>query len=180
MFSDEIEKQKELFEEFQKPGKKLKFLAISNRFAQNKIFIMQFSIEKLIFMAIGIIVLIVFTFCFGVERGKRLVSIRPQPAQKADVEHTKVMQPELAQKTVEKIRHSQTYTIITAAYRNENFAQEIVAKMRKAGFPAYLVLSGKHFLIKVGDYKNKKQADEVLLELKKYPGYSSSYITTNR
>lgn len=172
MFNEEMEKQKELFEQFQKPDKKLKFLSSNNRFFQNRLYVLQFSIEKLIFLAIGIIVLIIFTFCFGVERGKRLA--------KASIQTPKasILVPKAA--NLQKPKDFSTYSVVTASYVNKKSAQEFVDKMRKAGFPAYLVSSGKYFVIKVGDYKDKRQAEAVLLQIKKLSGSSGGYVKASR
>lgn len=168
MLDQESEKQKELFEEFQKPQKKLIFFKNNNRHLQNRIFLWQLSTEKIVFLSMGIILSAVITFSLGVERGKRLVL----------KERVAAILP--AAQPVGKTKTSATYTIMAASCLKEDDAQKDAVKLKKAGFPVYITQSGKFFVIKVGDFNDKEQADAVLSALKKNHGYTDIYIKTNK
>ena len=198
MPNEEIEKQRELFEEFKKPDTNLRFFKDNKRFFQNRILALQFSIEKLIFLLLGIIILIIFTFCLGVELGKRIIypaknmahllsvpakfakqagnleTLSIKPAVKLPVQENIQMKSPLISMPSKKQASGSIYAIRVASYANKISAEGIVAKIRKTGLPAYLVKSGKLFAICVGDYSDKKQAESVLLSLRKK--YKDSYI----
>lgn len=175
MSGEEIEKQKELFGEFQEPEKKLKFFKNKNRFLPNRMLILQFSAEKLTFLLIGTVLLIILTFCLGVERGKRIAS----GAAKAP-ETMQVKAPVQAKAPTEKKSGSteKIHTIRIATYINKTSAENITAKIKKEGFPAYIVKSGNFFLICVGDYNTRQDAEAALSTLKK--NYQDSYIKTTK
>lgn len=178
MFEPDTEKQKELFEEFRQPSRKLKFFKANSQSFQNKLFIFQISAEKTVFILLGIVVLVVFTFCFGVERGKRLVIAERSPlvrslASEQPAKDTAVQPPFIAKPASPK-----SYSIRIATYLNKESCQKDVDKIKKSGFPAYLAQSGKFFVINVGDYAEKNQADAAFSVLKNK--YRDSYIKTNR
>lgn len=193
MFSEETEKQKELFGEFQEPEKKIKFFKNNNRFLLNRIFVLQFSAEKLTFLLIGTVLLIVLIFCLGAEQGKRAASGgRITASRTAAVLQKETKTPETAQaktpaakKTGLTIysaspapRSGGIHTIRIATYKNKTSAEKIAAKIKKEGFPAYFVKSGNFFLICVGDYNTRQDAEATLSALKK--NYQDCYIKTTK
>ena len=181
--TEAAEKQKELFEEFENQSRKLSFFKKNKQFLQNRIFVFQFSREKLALLLLGLVVLISVAFCLGVERGKDL---RPQVmiAPRAPVEKSAPPEPQAkpslpAQPTVKlPVGKGSVYTIRVATYINKNSAEKAAVKIKQSGFPVYTKASGRSFMICVGDYNDKKQAESALLRLKKT--YKDSYIKTTK
>ena len=198
MFGSEEEKQKELFEEFQHSEGKFTFFKGKTKFLHSKYFNMQFSVEKLVFVLIGIIIAAVLMFCFGVECGKK-TSV---PAENAVLRKPCVQQPAQqfkpapivmasqrpaavpaaavkkapASRQIQKQVPGSVYTIRIATYIDKKTAGSVLARIKAKGFPAYSVPSGKFVMICVGDYKNRNQADTALIVLKKE--HKDSYIKT--
>jgi len=195
MDNEQIERQKELFEEFQKPEKTFKFFKSSNKLLQNKLFILQFTFEKAVFLSIGLVIIFIIVFCFGVERGKCIAGykktivvqniIAPATSSSKNIKAPEVPVPSAiqpaavlntgifrggSQRVDEK---GYVYKIRIASYINKNFAEKDLQKIKQMGFPAYMAKSGKYFAIYVGDYNNKAAAESALSALrKKYSGIS--------
>ena len=146
-------------------------------------FIWQISSEKIVFLSIGIIVLAVITFCLGVERGKRMVQTVKVAAVQLAQERVQAATFTSNSKTVSgsgPAVRSATYTIMTASYAKKDDAQKDAVRLKKAGFPVYIAQSGRFFVIKVGDFNDKAQADAAFSALKKNYGYTDIYIRTNK
>jgi len=192
MLYEQKEKQKELFEEFKSQGSTLKFFKSQKGLAQNKIFFFQASAEKIVFFLIGLVLIIIVTFCLGVERGKAVVAM-PRPAF-AKVSAGRPAQPVQLLITGAKapakpapatninnpvVHKGELYTVRLATYINKKSAADETSRLRQSGFPAYIKASDKFYMICVGDYTDKKQADAALAALKKKYG-SNIYIKTNK
>jgi len=193
MVYEHKENQKELFDEFKTEEKGFKLFKNKGRLSQNRIFLFQLSIEKLFFLLIALVLVIVVTFCFGVERGKCIASgprpivaaaVQSKPAERQVINTIQVkvkpaMVTNVATKnSLAKGKPGEIYTIRIAAYVNKKSAADLSAKIRQSGFPAYIRTSGNFYIICVGDYTDKKQADRALLELKKI--YKDCYIKTGK
>ena len=184
MVYENTEKQKELFEEFQ-PGKKgFDFLKGNNNLVQNKIFMLRFSVEKLIFISIAMVVLVVIVFCIGVERGKN--KARPvlpaqvmQNAEPADIS-APVTNINLGTplKGVSTLGKGAVYKIHLATYVGKESAHRQMLKVKESGFPAYIKASSKFFLLCIGDYPDRQQAEGVLAQVRKK--YKDCYIKTTK
>jgi hypothetical protein len=195
MLNQDEEKQKELFEEFSKPAKKPFFFKGSNRYLQNNVFIWQVSSEKIVFLIIGVIILAVITFCLGVEHGKRLRdSFQPDnnlprklsrpissssTSRPASSSSTGRVPTDTRSSVKEPVPTApqKKYTIMVASYIKKDDAQKDAVRLKKAGFPVYITPSGRFFVIKVGDFNDRAQADAALATLKKK--YKDVYIKTH-
>jgi|GEM_PF-522543 len=210
MLYEQKEKQDELFEEFKAKENGLKFFKSQKGLAQNKIFIFQFSFEKLVFMLIAFVLVVILTFCLGVERGKFVVGaprvvvtvnevnrqavpvkqpVYIQQARPNTVVSAVTVRPALVKPAPVKpvpvtnvnnpvLHRGELYTIRTATYINKKSAADEASRLRQAGFPAYIKVSDKFYMICVGDYSDKRQADTALITLKKM--YKDVYIKTNK
>lgn len=150
---EEEKYQKELFE-FEKP--KRPFPRLGNIFPkpdfEGRISI-TFGLERLIFISIGIIMLMVIVFALGVERGK--VAARTLPRPPAIPIHGKLM----AKPAPEAVQDfSKPYTIVAAAFRRKDTAMQEFNKLKREGFDVTLVQSDSYFQIRVGTYPDKDSA----------------------
>lgn len=200
MLYDNKEKQKELFDEFKTEEKSFKLFKGQARLFQNRVFVFQLSLEKTAFLFISAILILVVSFCVGIERGKRIVNItkppasvilpatkqqpdaivvKKQTAQNFFVKTKSVPATNIITKTSSIPRKGIIYTIRIASYTNKKLAADETSKIRQIGFPAYVKTSGKYYLICVGDYMDKKQADAILPALKNRYG-DGIYIKTSK
>ena len=177
MVYENREKQKELFDEFQSGKKGFDFLKSNNNLVQNKIFMLRFSVEKLIFILIAIVVLVVIVFCLGVELGKNkarpvLPVLVTESAEVMDIPApaTNINTPVSKKGAV--------YKIHLATYVGKESARRQMLKVNESGFPAYIKASGKFFLLCIGDYHDRQQAEGVLMQVRKK--YKDCYIKTTK
>jgi len=187
MLNQDEEKQKELFEEFSKPAKKPFFFKSNNRYLQDNVFVWQVSPEKIVFLTIGVILLAVITFCLGVERGKQLRDRFQPPSSTGQAVGTgssensyRVGTSPVGVSESVPTALQKKYTIMVASYIKKDDAQKDAVRLKKAGFPVYVTPSGRFFVIKVGDFNDRQQADAALSALKKNYGYKDIYIKTNK
>lgn len=186
MLYDNSEKQKELFDEFKSETKGLKLFKGKGHMQQGRAFLFQVSFEKIVFFLIGAVIIIAIAFCLGVERGKYVAGI-PRPVAPASAPIKQLipvaLKPQPATNVTTKVpaslRKSVIYTIRIASYTNKKSAAGETAKLRQTGFPAYVKASGSFYMICVGDYLDKNQADSALLALKKKYG-KDIYIKTTK
>lgn len=145
---EEEKYQKELFE-FEKP--KRSFPGLRKIFPrpdfEGRISI-TFGLERLIFISIGIIMLLVIVFALGVERGKAASGALPRP-QPAQVKTEKVAAPAVPQD------FSKPYTIVAAAFRRKDTAIQELNKLKREGFDATVVQSDSYFQVRIGAYPDK-------------------------
>jgi cell division septation protein DedD len=209
MLYEQNEKQNELFEEFKAKEGGLRLFKSQKGLAQNKIFLFQFSIEKLVIMLIAFVLIIILTFCIGVERGKyvvgapkTIVTVKevkqpPVPVKQQAPVYSQQVKSNIAVAPIAPVRltpvrpvpvatninnpvvhRGDLYTIRIATYINKKSAADESSRLRQIGFPAYIKVSDKFYMICVGDYADKKQADKALAALKKM--YKDVYIKTNK
>ncbi len=189
MVDEHIEKQKELFEEFQKPEKKFRFFkGNNNKFLQDRPFLLQFSVEKLIFYSIGILLVVIVIFCLGVEQGKNIINYKKPiavqnqaPIQQAPKQQVQAVGPVVTKVIPRavvqpKITKGTFYSIRIATYANKDFADKDILKIKQMNLPVYIIKSGKFFVINVGDYADRQAAEAAFSMLKKY--FSGIYIKT--
>lgn len=149
------------------------------------------SLEKVIFISIGIIMLVVLVYALGVEVGKSRAAERIVPRATA----TKEMNPQLqakatviqagpqqlpvqkipvkpgtvmpAPKTAAAIQNpDRPFVIAAGAYSRKENAMAAMTKLRQAGFNAYLGQSQPFFQVWIG-YKTADEAQKDLARVKK-------------
>lgn len=162
------ETQQELFDEFKEPHKARKFrLANLAYYPKGRVNI-NLSYEKAIFSLIGLILIMVIMFSLGVEKGKNLsrqiVALRQQKQLPVTTQQT-VSAPQPIQKP---------YTIQVASLIQEDSAQKELIKLKSLGFEAFVVKGEKHYVVYVGAFSTKEEAQALLTKLK--PTYKDCYI----
>lgn len=193
---DEEKYQKELFE-FEKP--KRTFPRLSDFFPkadlENKIAV-TLTLERLVFIAIGLIMLMVVIYAFGVESGKRAVRtagsetrislvkapqvpVAAKPAintTSASQAAKKIAALPLTTVAVPRTVANKPYTIFAASFSRQEYALLAVNKLKSAGFDAFLVPSGKLYRLCIGSYTNSEAAQKDLLKVRRI--YKDAFIKT--
>lgn len=185
--------QQELFEEFEEPTRRPRFLR-KKKFPQ-KFFSLRLSQEKLVFLTIGLVVLLLVSFSLGVERGKRLSRI-PQEAKSPHPKlAARIQEPGLSkdENLKESARNPQTkigaegqqqalatpeketlppkairsYAVQVATYKREELAQRELKRLELEGYNSFVGRRGRYFEVCVGPYSNKADAEASLKALRK-------------
>ena len=153
-----------------------------------------FSLDTIFFFLVIIVLLVIFSYVLGVERGKSLVRFMPQPGSEelnqslaqADLEQAPPPQPMRedkalpqqetvpydVQKDVEQEQSppdtdfAKKYVIQVASYKNENIAHRERQLLEQRGYFARLSQKGKYLVIFVGEYITKNEAKNHLDDLK--------------
>lgn len=162
--------QKELFEEFTGSDKKKHFKSIFSPKPKRTINLLY---EHLIFIAMAFIIGIAVSFSIGVERGKGLVL-------KRDVSLTSVQRQKQQPQPVEALKAKEepkkeegpaAYIIQIGSYLKKEEAEKEALSLKKKGYNASVIISGKFHVVCVGEFKSKEQASELFKKLSKlYPG----------
>ncbi|MDD5495911.1 MAG: SPOR domain-containing protein [Candidatus Omnitrophica bacterium] len=194
---DDDKYQRELFE-FEKPKKV--FPRLGNIFPKDN-FMLVLTMEKLIFVLIAIIMLIVIVYALGVEMGKadvlrRLYSQRqggqdtdkialrasgtPKEAPdttaslKAAVPATASIQKAPSKDKQVREALNPYYTIIAVTFTREDTASAEAARLKKDGLDAFIAQSDKYYTVCVGRYAAKEVARKSLGKVRRM--YKDAYI----
>lgn len=190
--------QKELFE-FEAPKKQPRRFG---QFFQKADFALSLSAEKLVFISIGILMLLVVSFALGVEKGKaisgKVVEVSPIPAQaqsqrvpaRAPVQQMAQPKEKTQTSTInavtnvtakEKLPAAQNladknkpYTIVAAAFSKETYATKEATRLKGSGFDAFVIKRDPYYLACVGSFVNKDGAKTVLNRVKQM--YKDAYV----
>ena len=185
--------QKELFEfkEEKKP-----FQGIGRIFPKDAIGI-TLSLERLIFISIGLVLALVLVYAIGVERGKSISvkapsapAIQPEPkplaaSQKPVVSGAAVnsadrprapvslpAQPKVLTNAVHVA--DKPYTIVAVTFSGKTTASAAVERLRKDGFDAYLYQSDPYFQVCVGAFSDRAAGQATLNRIKQR--YKDAYF----
>ena len=165
---DDEKNQKELFE-FEKPKRffpRLSDFFPKADFERNVAFTL--TLDKVVFIVIGIIMAMVVVYALGVEAGKsRAVDNAELPAAVAIPQLPKAA-PQVLKVTPQlpKAAPAQTpaavpakpYIIVAATFTRRDNALQEIDKLKKQGFAATLVQSDNYFQVCIGAYLNKSDA----------------------
>lgn len=183
------ETQHELFQEFSKEQKKLDRFPTLQR--TQKPILLTTSTEQIILIGIVLILLCCFVFFLGVLRGRVIIKEQPQPAVRQVVSapavaiagntQTRTTAPATIQLpivishtpstsatvptaygTFTKPDPTKPYTIQLVTFKAGNLAQAEAAGWRKKGYAASVAPSGDYFLVCIGDYASKADAQKDL------------------
>jgi cell division septation protein DedD len=178
--------QKELFE-FDQPRRQPKRFS---QLFQKADFAVSLSAEKLVFVSIGIIMLMVVSFALGVERGKVVSEgfagsepmvnspkavVQPRVAPVAPVQQTVVPKAAgtTANVTSKEKAPPQTvddkgkpYTIVVAAFSKEAGAVTEVSRLKAGGIDGFVYHSEPYYLACVGAFANKDSAQKMLTKVR--------------
>ena len=150
--------------------------------------------EKTILIVIGISFVSIASFSLGVERGKRLSSIRtdrydlamrnaPAVSLKAATEQKQVTAsaPVTTQQITQDrktalpaLNLSQGYVIQLASYKAKASAQQEAKILEKRGYSPLILSKGKFSVLCVGNFADKEAAQSLLTQLKKR--YKDCYV----
>ncbi len=189
--------QKELFE-FETPKKQsVKFGGIFPRTD----FAITLTPEKVVFTAIGLIMLSVVFFALGVEKGKssfykRITAANVIAKDKAGVPAIpikdradpifvpkkavgtnvalKIDRNAPAVKAQAVFDKTMPYTVVAAAFSREEFAIKEVGKLKAAGLEAFIYYGEPYYLACVGSFKNKEAAQKILRKVRQM--YRDAYV----
>jgi cell division protein FtsN len=185
--------QKELFE-FESPKKPA--VRFDNIFPRTD-FALVLTPEKMVFAAIGIMMLMVIFFALGVEKGRtsannRFVAARttvkeafatpavsvkpvaiPIVVAKSPVA-TNITPRASAPQAIAKAQVTQPafdktkpYMVIAAAFSKRDLAQKEIGKLKAAGLDAFVYYGEPYYLACVGSFRNKDAAGKVLNAVKR-------------
>ncbi len=138
------------------------------------------SVESLVVFTILGIMVALFSFSLGVERGKHLaaqaldervsaawnVGARTMVAPiAAAVVPPHSMVPAQRPLIIHGFISGTRYTLQAATYGNEEYARQDALLLKGKGFTSFLIKSGKYWLVCVGNFNNKESAAALLRKL---------------
>lgn len=180
--------QKELFE-FESPKKAAP--RFGGMFPRTD-FVITLTPEKMVFAAIGVIMLMVIFFALGVEKGKTagyskftqtktahrgiveapaiLVSSARAPIVVAKSPAVANITPKVNPATVRtqaEFDKTKPYMIVAAAFSREDFALKEVGRLKTAGLEAFVYYGEPYYLACVGSFKDRTAANTTLSKVKR-------------
>ncbi|MBN2453085.1 MAG: SPOR domain-containing protein [Candidatus Omnitrophica bacterium] len=170
---EEEKYQKELFE-FDQPRKS--FSIITDMLPKPNLegnVSVTLTLEKIIFICIGIVMMMVIVYALGVDNGKsRAQATAPAVKQVPAPPLAAVLQPKNTAVTANNILNTapvapsarpaqpaKIFTILTGAYNKRESAQAAAAVLNKQGFSASVAYSKPYYIVCVGAYSDKNGAD---------------------
>ena len=181
--SNDKDRQAEFFSDLPDTAKETK----KRRFLKGRVAV-SLSQENLIFFAIGLIMLLIVCYSWGVERGKNLAQAIPfypdgrkRAQESEDIQAARQEQaqkrptgkspePEPAErkiKTKVAFKGASRYTIQVATLRKTVSVKQEIERLKDRGYYPFIVGRGKFSEICVGNYKNKNEASVDLEKLRK-------------
>ena len=155
--------------EFEKP--KRSFPKLSNflpkaDFERN--ILITLSLEKVIFISIGIILLMVVVYALGVEIGKSKAAERIASQVSAKIEAPAQVSPALQlSKTVAVAQNPvRPHVIVAGTYARRDNAMAVMTRLKQAGFDAYIGQNQPLFQVWIGS-KTNADALKILIRVKK-------------
>ncbi len=177
--------QKELFE-FESPRKAAaRFVNIFPRTD----FAITLTPEKMVFAAIGVIMLMVIFFALGVEKGRSAARLKFTAAKtiakdvvaapailvnsaRVPIVVTKsaaatnitpkINSPAAVAKAQAVFDKTKPYTVVAAAFSREDLALKEVSKLKMAGLEAFVYYREPYYLACVGSFQSKDGAQKIL------------------
>ena len=169
---DEEKYQKELFE-FEKPKRffpKLSDFFPKGDFERN--IILTLTLDRAVFIAIGIIMVMVVLYALGVETGKSRAmesalslpapAAMPQAAKVAVAQPLKVVAPQPVRVVTPAPAVSNAnriYTIVAVTFINKDTAMQETDKLRRQGYSPALIQSDRYFQVCIGAYADRTGAE---------------------
>lgn len=162
--------QKELFE-FEKP--KRLFPRFGRIFTRAN-FAVTLTMEKIVFISIGLIMLMVIIYALGVERGKTFSKSITAVISKPPVAKIAPSLPATQTQLVQDV--SKPYTIAAVTLTRKETAVTEANRLKKEGLDSFVVESGPYFLVCVGAYPDKDsvQSKKALSGVKRF--YKDAYF----
>jgi cell division septation protein DedD len=190
--------QSELFEldKPRGPQRKLDSVFPRSRFA------VTLTLERLVFISIGIIMLMVALYALGVEKGKAnrralsplqkpIIARKETPAApvaqntaqtrgtlistaSAVAPQVKTAAASAPDKGVTAQAPDKPYTIVAAAFTRKDTAAAELGRLKTGGFDGFIVQSDSYFLVCAGAYSTKESASKTLARVRQR--YKDAYI----
>lgn len=160
--------QKEFFE-FEKPKKSAP--VFGKIFARSNVAI-TLTLERVVFISIGFIMLMVIIYALGIEKGKRLSKtttaqttvpiIQPRisspiikPIEVKPPSETKI---DLVPMKSQTVQETKPYTIVAVTLTKKDGASLEVNRLKKQGYDAFVLQSDSYFLVCIGSYPDNTSA----------------------
>lgn len=155
--------QKELFE-FESPKKAA--ARFGNMFSRTD-FAITLTPEKMVFMAIGIMMLMVVFFALGVEKGKsaRAPVVVAKSAAATNIT-PRINPPAATVKARAVFDKTKPYTVVAAAFSREDLALKEVGKLRMAGLDAFVHYGESYYLACVGSFPSREGSLKILNKIR--------------
>lgn len=115
--------------------------------------------EKIIFILIILVITGIVSFSLGIEKGKKLVSAKPEEEKPAG--NDQAVTPLPLKETL------QNYTIQVATYKYKTSAEREAEALEREGFSPLVISTGKHIVLCVGKFSDKETAQQLQSKLKK-------------
>jgi len=148
---------------------------VRNRLAWAKVAV-SLSYENIIILSIGLIMLLIACYSFGVERGKQLVQISSEEIKIEQRQAEKPLKELSPQPKVKRIRvktaqleetpRAPAY-IQVACFRTDKYARKEVKGLKNKGYQPFINNWGQYKVVCVGGYKNNDEARKALKDLKR-------------
>lgn len=150
--------------------------------------IMNISYENIIVSVIGMLFLVILSFCLGVKRGEALLGqnfkrripleqnlakiIPDQSLKEAPKERESTIDP----KTDSKAVKAKKYTIQLITYSRKSQANKEVSKLSATGIDAFCLVDGRYFKVCSGAYPDTVKARKDIQEFKKNRWYKDCFV----
>ena len=139
------------------------------------------NIENFIVLSVIFLMVIIFSFSLGVERGKKITNTSGSQFVQAEEKESSEKKFELEPKVVQvkDQSHKQeaspekylfTYTIQVASFKKEAYVKEEAKRLKSKGYETIIIPKGKWIILCVGKFEDKKEAEVLRKELRKKYG----------
>jgi len=152
--------------------------------------------QKLVLFILSFLFVGIISYCWGYKQGKRIALLSNKEYTISDkiIENNKEVisnkierkeeplykiekkeEPLLPSKEkIDEEKNKVSYTIQVATYKNIEYAQREAEKLKKRGFQTMIINKGNYIILCVGSFLDKKEANVVLVKLKK--NYEDCFI----
>ncbi|MCX5680202.1 MAG: SPOR domain-containing protein [Candidatus Omnitrophica bacterium] len=158
---EEDRPQKELFE-FKTPRRRYSGFAGIFRKAgiDGSVFAITLKIDKLVFISIAIIMMMVIVYALGVERGRSVkpkLSLEPMPHAASSKALLEIKPQPVSAATVTAVKDVvlKPYTIAVASLTRKETALEEASRMKVNGLEAFVMNSQPYYVVCVGAFADK-------------------------
>lgn len=168
--------QRELFKEFSEKAKRPSRFSWLKKSLSFRPLVFVFSYEKFIFFIIGLLIILAIVFCLGVEEGKKLSREVTPTNLVTPVTPPQAVVPPLTPSPVlpSSVVKKEEFSVQLASFSERTSAEKELSNLKNKGYQAFIVSSGKYYVVGVGFFSNKGQAQAVLTKLK--TTYKDAYI----
>ncbi|MFC1594492.1 SPOR domain-containing protein [Candidatus Omnitrophota bacterium] len=150
--------------------------------------------EHIVIALVCLIMAVIVSFSFGVEKGKKIIVRQSEPFSKelssttTHVVEETVSQPKVQQKPIETKTTSlptkeivpkqeanyKNFTIQVASFKKEAHAEQEGKRLQQYGQDVLILQKGKYVIVCIGNFDTKKEAEGVIGSVRKQ--YNDCYI----